>query len=167
MLAASAASRTAFLTDLALDPPNATSDLAGPPLLDEDYLVLSTIHSAKGGEWDAVRIIHASDGMIPSDMATGDASTIEEERRLLYVAMTRARDVLEVYFPLRYYHRPRGQGDAHGYAQLTRFLPAAVRQLFDESVVADDPDPDASLALRDGGEAQSVDALLHHLWSDG
>ena len=167
VLAAAAGSRTSFLTDLALDPPSATSDLAGPPLLDEDYLVLSTIHSAKGGEWDAVRIIHAADGMIPSDMATGDAATVEEERRLLYVAMTRARDVLEVYFPLRYYRRPRGQGDAHGYAQLTRFLPPAVRELFDESVVGDDPDADAASALRDAGGATSVDALLHHLWSDG
>lgn len=167
VLATSAGSRTSFLTDLALDPPNATSDLAGPPLLDEDYLVLSTIHSAKGGEWDAVRIIHASDGMIPSDMATGDAATIEEERRLLYVAMTRARDVLEVYFPLRYYRRPRGQSDAHGYAQLTRFLPDAVRHMFDERVVGDDSDVDVSLALTDDAGAQSVDALLSHLWSDG
>jgi DNA helicase II / ATP-dependent DNA helicase PcrA len=167
VLATSAGSRTAFLTDLALDPPSATSDLAGPPLLDEDYLILSTIHSAKGGEWDAVRIIHASDGMIPSDMATGDAATIEEERRLLYVAMTRARDVLEVYFPLRYYRRPRGKSDSHGYAQLTRFLPDGVRHLFDESVVGGGPDVDASLKLGDGVDAHSVEALLHHLWADG
>jgi DNA helicase-2/ATP-dependent DNA helicase PcrA len=166
VLATSAASRTSFLTDLALDPPSATSDLAGPPLLDEDYLILSTIHSAKGGEWDAVRIIHAADGMIPSDMATGDAATIEEERRLLYVAMTRARDVLEVYFPLRYYRRPRGHGDAHGYAQLTRFLPDGVRQLFDERSVAGDAD-DVAPQGDARAAAPSVDALLEQLWSDG
>src|SRR5439155_566257 len=105
----------------------------GPPLLDEDYLILSTIHSAKGLEWDVVHVIHAADGMIPSDMATGNAQEIEEERRLLYVAMTRARDALHLYFPLRYYHRPRGLEDGHSYAQLSRFLTPEVRSLFDES----------------------------------
>ena len=164
VLAAASQSRTAFLTDIALDPPGATSDLAGPPLLDEDYLILSTIHSAKGGEWDAVRIIHAADGMIPSDMATGDAASIEEERRLLYVAMTRARDVLEVYFPLRYHRRPRGVGDEHAYSQLTRFIPDGVRRFFDESVTSED--------LRSGGIAEggsggtaSVDEALRELWA--
>ena len=88
-----------FLAELTLDPPSSTGDLAGPPLLDEDWLVLSTIHSAKGLEWDVVHVIHAADGMIPSDMATGDDDEIEEERRLLYVALTRARDALHVYRP--------------------------------------------------------------------
>src|SRR5205823_15009047 len=124
-------SRGRFLSDLALDPPTSTSDLAGPPLLDEDYLILSTVHSAKGGEWDVVHVIHAADGMIPSDMATTDAESIEEERRLFYVALTRARDMLYVYFPLRFYRRPRGLDDAHHYAQVTRFLPEEVRSLFD------------------------------------
>ena len=164
-LASSARSRASFLSDLALDPPNATSDLAGPPLLDEDYLILSTIHSAKGGEWDAVRIIHASDGMIPSDMATGDASAVEEERRLLYVAMTRARDVLEVYFPLRYHRRPRGSSDTHAYAQLTRFLPDDVRQLFDARSVSEDGSHADASQLRAAGGRQSVDAFLDGLWS--
>lgn len=100
--------RGRFLSELALDPPSATSDLAGPPLLDEDYLILSTVHSAKGGEWDVVHVIHAADGMIPSDMSTGNDEEIEEERRLFYVALTRARDNLYVYFPLRFYRRPRG-----------------------------------------------------------
>ena len=165
VLAATAGSRSSFLTDLALDPPNATSDLAGPPLLDEDYLILSTIHSAKGGEWDAVYILHAADGMIPSDMATGDAATVEEERRLLYVAMTRARDSLEMYFPLRYYRRPRGSGDSHGYAQLTRFLPAEVRSLFDERGAGSAySDTDATtLAVADSAST-TVDAFLRSLW---
>src|SRR5262249_34693414 len=91
LLAQQASSRTAFLADLTLDPPASTGDLAGSPLLDEDYLVLSTIHSAKGCEWDVVYLIHAADGVLPSDMAEGEAE-LEEERRLLYVAMTRARD---------------------------------------------------------------------------
>ncbi len=123
-------SRARFIADLTLDPPRATSDLAQPPFLEEDYLVLSTIHSAKGCEWDAVHIIHAADGMIPSDMAVGDEAGVDEERRLFYVAMTRAKDMLYVYSPLRYYHRRFGLGDAHNLAQLTRFLPLGVRDLF-------------------------------------
>jgi DNA helicase-2/ATP-dependent DNA helicase PcrA len=124
-------SRSNFITDLTIDPPNATSDLAQPPFLEEDYLVLSTMHSAKGCEWDVVHILHAADGMIPSDMAVTDKSGVEEERRLLYVAMTRARDRLYVYFPLRYY-RARRRGDAHTYAQLSRYLTKDVVALFEQ-----------------------------------
>ena len=122
-------SRSDMLAELALDPPGSTQDLAGTPLLDEDYLILSTIHSAKGCEWDVVYVIHAADGNIPSDMATGDAEQVEEERRLFYVALTRARDFLEVCFPLRYYYRRRS--DRHSYAQLTRFLPAEILDRFE------------------------------------
>ncbi|MCM8596487.1 MAG: ATP-dependent helicase [Candidatus Accumulibacter sp.] len=116
-----------FLTELTLDPPEATSDEAGPPLLDDDYLVLSTIHSAKGQEWTAVTILNAVDGCIPSDMATGSTAGIEEERRLLYVAMTRARDELDLIVPQRFYtgHQP-GLGDRHVYASRTRFIPHAL-----------------------------------------
>ena len=163
-LAAQSPSRSAFLSDITLDPPSSTADLAGPPLLDEDYVILSTIHSAKGGEWDVVRIIHAADGMIPSDMATGDAATIEEERRLLYVAMTRARDRMEIYFPLRYYRRPRGRDDAHGYAQPTRFIPEDIRRHFDSIAPASraaSEDADGR-GVRSGHVA--VDAELQKLW---
>jgi ATP-dependent DNA helicase UvrD/PcrA len=128
--AALAADRAQFLTDLVLDPPSYTQDVAGPPLLDEDYLVLSTIHSAKGLEFDVVYVIHAADGNIPSDMATGSAAEIEEERRLFYVACTRARDHLYVSHPLRYYTQPWARSDAHGYAQRTRFITPAVLQHF-------------------------------------
>jgi len=163
-LAAQSPSRSAFLSDITLDPPGSTADLAGPPLVDEDYLILSTIHSAKGGEWDVVRIIHAADGMIPSDMATGDAATVEEERRLLYVAMTRARDRMEIYFPLRYYRRPRGRDDAHGYAQLTRFIPEDIRRHFDSIA----PTSRAASEDADGRGVRSghvaVDAELQKLW---
>ena len=86
--------RERFITELTLDPPHATSDLAGQPLLDEDYLVLSTIHSAKGMEWDNVFVLNVVDGSFPNEFATGKAELIEEERRLLYVAMTRARNEL-------------------------------------------------------------------------
>lgn len=115
-------SRANFISDLTLDPPDSTADLAGPPHRDEDWLVLSTMHSAKGCEWKVVYVIHAADGMIPSDMATEDEESIEEERRLFYVALTRARDWLYVLFPLRYYYKRFALGDGHAYAQLTRFL---------------------------------------------
>ncbi|MCX6013345.1 MAG: ATP-dependent helicase, partial [Chloroflexi bacterium] len=108
-------SRRDFLTELALDPPVSTGDLAGPPSKDEDWLILSTIHSAKGLEWDVVYLIHAADGNLPSDMATGSKDQIDEELRLAYVAMTRARDFLYVLWPLRYYSKTFS--DKHVYAQ--------------------------------------------------
>jgi DNA helicase II / ATP-dependent DNA helicase PcrA len=86
-----------------MDPPQATSAEAGPPHLDEDFLVLSTIHSAKGQEWDVVFVLNVTDGCIPSDMAVGTREQIEEERRLLYVAMTRARQHLHLVQPLRFF----------------------------------------------------------------
>ncbi len=129
--------RGTMLTQMALDPPDTTEDLAGPPLRDEDYLILSTIHSAKGLEWDAVYVIHASDGNIPSDMATGSEEEIEEELRLFYVALTRARSQLTVCCPLRYYHASRGGfSDRHAYAQLSRFLTPDVKSLFACSAAA-------------------------------
>jgi DNA helicase-2/ATP-dependent DNA helicase PcrA len=127
-----APSRAALLADLTLDPPASTSDLAGPGALDEDWLVLSTVHSAKGGEWRVVHVIHASDGLFPADLAAGSAASLEEERRLFYVAATRARDVLEVNATLRYYLRPKTFADAHGYGQLSRFLSPSVRTHMDE-----------------------------------
>jgi DNA helicase-2/ATP-dependent DNA helicase PcrA len=129
-LAARFDDRLTLLADMALDPPAWAEDLAGPPLLDEDFLILSTMHSAKGLEWDAVYVIHAADGNIPSDMATGSVEEIEEERRLFYVACTRARDWLFVCFPLRYYKAPWNHTDAHGYAQLTRFIAEGCRDVF-------------------------------------
>ncbi|MDB5812353.1 MAG: ATP-dependent helicase [Betaproteobacteria bacterium] len=116
-------SRVAFLTDLALDPPEAAGAEAGPPLKDEDWLILSTIHSAKGQEWRAVYVLNVVDGCIPSDLATDTSAEIEEERRLLYVAMTRARDDLVLMQPLRYYVRGQRAGsDRHIYAPRSRFI---------------------------------------------
>ncbi len=125
-------SRERFLTELTLDPPDATSDRAGDPLLDEDYLILSTIHSAKGQEWKSVHILNAVDGCLPSDLAAGTSAEIEEERRLLYVAMTRARDHLHVIVPQRFYvHGQRSNGDRHMYASRTRFIPAKLLDHFE------------------------------------
>lgn len=125
-------SRERFLTELTLDPPDATSDQAGVPLLDEDYLILSTIHSAKGQEWRAVFILNVVDGCIPSDLGTGTTEELEEERRLLYVAMTRARDHLALVTPQRFFtHGQNPQGDRHVYAARTRFIPAMLLQFFE------------------------------------
>ena len=146
LVAGAAASLARFLVDLTLDPPAATGDFAGPPSRDEDVLTVSTIHSAKGAEWDVVHLIHLADGNVPSDMATGDAEAIEEERRLLYVAMTRARDHLYAYAPLRWHHRPRGRDDAHGYGQLTRFFTPAVLARLDHDRPPPPPPGDGPMA---------------------
>mgnify|MGYP000306632378 CR=1 FL=1 len=121
--------RQRLLVDLALDPPTAAQEPASRPHLDDEYLVLSTIHSAKGLEWDTVLIIHAADGNIPADMATRSQEDVEEERRLFYVALTRAQNQLHVCCPLRYHFR--SNADQHSYGQRTRFLPDNVLKLFD------------------------------------
>ncbi len=158
-------SRARFVTDLTLDPPSATSDLAQPPHLDDDYLVLSTIHSAKGCEWTAVHIIHVADGMIPSDMAVRDEAGIDEERRLLYVAMTRAKDDLYVYFPLRYYHHRFGGHDAHGYAQISRYLSRTVRANFEERTPGVNGDSAEEPASCEPAGVEALRTRLNKLWS--
>ncbi|MET0349553.1 MAG: ATP-dependent helicase, partial [Rhizobacter sp.] len=125
--------RERFLTELTLDPPNASSDESGVPSLDEDYLILSTIHSAKGQEWQSVHVLNVVDGCMPSDMSTGTSEQIEEERRLLYVAMTRARQHLALLTPQRYYVRQQHRaGDAHVYATPSRFIPGRVARMFEQ-----------------------------------
>jgi DNA helicase II / ATP-dependent DNA helicase PcrA len=124
--------RERFLTELTLDPPTASSGEAGVPLLDEDYLILSTIHSAKGQEWNSVFVLNCVDGCMPSDLATKTTSEIEEERRLLYVAMTRAKDHLHLIVPQRFYaHQQRNNGDRHMYALRSRFIPDAITDRFE------------------------------------
>jgi DNA helicase-2/ATP-dependent DNA helicase PcrA len=131
-IAAGYPSRARFLTDLTLDPPDATSDQAGVPLLDEDYLILSTIHSAKGQEWTAVFVLNVVDGCMPSDLGTGTTAEIEEERRLLYVAMTRAKDRLHLITPHRFFtHGQPSLGDRHVYSSRSRFIPASLLPLFE------------------------------------
>ena len=145
-LATGYASRERFLTELTLDPPQSSSDESGVPHRDEDYLILSTIHSAKGQEWNAVHILNVVDGCMPADMATGSAAEIEEERRLLYVAMTRAKDELSLWVPQRFHvTQQRAWGDRHMYALRSRFLPDAVLGHFD-SIEACAPAPPAAPA---------------------
>jgi DNA helicase-2/ATP-dependent DNA helicase PcrA len=157
--------RTGLLTELVLDAPQSTSDLAGPPGLDDDWLTLSTVHSAKGGEWDVVHVIHAADGCFPSDMACGSVEDIEEERRLLYVACTRARNTLEASWPLRFHHNRRHATDAHSWAQLSRHLRAAGPHMAVEQTAASQVDVGASDAPMQGPATSAVDTLLADLWS--
>jgi DNA helicase-2/ATP-dependent DNA helicase PcrA len=128
-----------FVAELVLDPPQSSADLAQPPHLDEDYLTLSTIHSAKGLEWDAVHVLAVYDGNFPACLSAGSREEIDEERRLLYVGMTRARRALTVYVPVRYHHRPHGRDDAHGYGKPSRFLTPEVLACCDVKRLPDDP----------------------------
>jgi ATP-dependent DNA helicase UvrD/PcrA len=131
-IAAGYTSRERFLTELTLDPPDATSDQAGVATRDEDYLILSTIHSAKGQEWKSVFVLNVVDGCIPSDLGTGTTAELEEERRLLYVAMTRAKDDLHLIVPQRFFaYQQAANGDRHAYASRTRFLPDEILPLFE------------------------------------
>ena len=163
-LADAAASRPSLhdaLVELALDPPLSTSDLAGPPSLDEDYLTISTIHSAKGLEWPVVHLAHLVDGAVPSDLALTTPAGLAEEQRLFYVAVTRAKDQLYLYAPLRMHHRRTGRDDRHSYGQLTRFLhPEALAAC--QTVEAAPP---ASVVPAIGPLAVRVDAALDALWS--
>ncbi|HEX2236219.1 MAG TPA: ATP-dependent helicase [Actinomycetota bacterium] len=161
-IAAGYPTRARFLAELTLDPPTSTADLAGRPTLDEDHLNLSTIHSAKGCEWEVVHVIHAADGMIPSDMALTDEDGLDEELRLFYVALTRARRALHVYFPLRLYLRPHGSDDGHGLAQLTRFLPSSVQECFERTSAGSAADDDAASPAQG---ASTVQAFLEELWA--
>lgn len=159
-LAPTFTSRSQMLTDLALDPPSGTQDLAGPPMMEEDFLILSTIHSAKGCEWDVVYVIHAADGNIPSDMATGTSEEIEEERRLFYVALTRAKDFLEVCFPLRWYAKKWSTGDRHSYAQLTRFLPESVLNTFERVSLEAKPQVSVKVSATTGSDIKKKIASM-------
>ena len=126
--------RERFLTELTLDPPTVTSDQSGSASRDEDYVVLSTIHSAKGQEWDIVYVLNVADGNFPSEYATGKPEMIEEERRLLYVAMTRARNELYLCAPLKYSVTQQAkEGDAHVYGAKSRFMSDKVLACFDKT----------------------------------
>jgi DNA helicase-2/ATP-dependent DNA helicase PcrA len=162
-LAQQFATRDQFLAELALDPPAVTGDLSGTPFLDEDYLVLSTVHSAKGQEWDAVYILNVADGNFPSEFSTSHPEQIEEERRLLYVAMTRAKNDLHLIAPLKYYvtNQPR-HGDRHVYGARSRFLTKSVMARLDPITwpgIGDGPGTPAS-----GHARVNVAGKLRGMW---
>ncbi|CAN5530335.1 ATP-dependent helicase [soil metagenome] len=156
-------SRERFLTELTLDPPDATSDQAGVPLLDEDYLILSTIHSAKGQEWKSVYVLNVVDGCMPSDLGTGSSAELEEERRLLYVAMTRAKDDLAIMVPQRFFtHGQNPQGDRHVYAARTRFIPDRLLHLFERTSWPQAPAASARTAA--DGVRVDIGARMRGMW---
>ncbi len=133
-LAGSHGTRERFLTELTLDPPSATGDQSGTASKDEDYVILSTIHSAKGQEWDFVYVLNVADGNFPSEFSTGKPEMVEEERRLLYVAMTRARNELHLCAPLKYQITQQAkEGDAHVYGAKSRFMTDKVLECFERS----------------------------------
>lgn len=153
VMAAQFANCSEFVTELTLEPPQASGDLSGPPLLDEDYLILSTIHSAKGQEWDNVHVLNVADGNFPSEFATGKPELIEEERRLLYVAMTRARDELHLIRPLKYYVTQQARmGAAHVYGAESRFMTDQVRGTLDVTTW-----PERPLGVADAAPGVRVD----------
>jgi DNA helicase-2/ATP-dependent DNA helicase PcrA len=162
-IAGSYATRGSFLTELTLDPPQATSAEAGSPHLDEDYLVLSTIHSAKGQEWDVVFVLNVTDGCIPSDMAVGSREQIEEERRLLYVAMTRAREHLHLLQPFRYFRSYQHRlGDGHVLATRSRFIADGILDLFERRAHSRAGD---NSALRSEAQVRvNVAARMREMW---
>ena len=157
-------SREKFLTELTLDPPDATSGRAGAPTLDEEYTILSTIHSAKGQEWKTVRILNVVDGCIPSDMATRTPEEIEEERRLLYVAMTRAKNDLDLIVPQRFYtHNQSRTGDRHVYASVSRFIPDTIYPAFDRRAWREAGDNATPSAIR-SGRVVDVTSSVKRMW---
>jgi len=159
-------SRERFLTELTLDPPNATSDLAGQPVLDEDFLTLSTIHSAKGMEWDSVYVLNVVDGSFPSEFSTGKAELIEEERRLLYVALTRAQNELVLVAPLKFHLTSQSRhGDAHVYGGRSRFLTEKVLQKLEATTFQSARMGDAlSTGSTDDTGTLDVGARLKEMW---
>ncbi len=158
------ATREQFLSEMALDPPQASGDLAGNPYLDEDYLVLSTVHSAKGQEWDSVHILNVADGNFPSEFSTGRADLIEEERRLLYVAMTRAKNELHLIAPLKYYiTQQQRKGDRHVYGAKSRFLTQSVMAKLQNVVW---PDAKSEPVVQTPGAARiDVAGRLRGMWT--
>ena len=137
-LAKGYASCERFLAELSLDPPDATDGTN--PASAEDYVVLSTIHSAKGREWSIVRVLSAVEGILPSRLATSVAQ-IEEDRRLLYVAMSRAKDQLQVYVPRRLFlaYHAGGPGQHHVGLKRSRFLPSSIFPFFEHRNFAKRP----------------------------
>jgi DNA helicase-2/ATP-dependent DNA helicase PcrA len=154
----------AFVVELALDPPRSTGADAVPPSVDEDWLVLSTVHSAKGLEWNAVHLLHVTEGSFPSDMGVSTPDGLDEERRLFHVALTRARDTLHLYAPLRYHHHPRARDDRHSWAQRSRFLDEAALACCDRTGVEPEIEPAPALGPSGSAPARTVAAELDALW---
>ena len=156
--------RERFLTELTLDPPSAAGDLSGDPLLDEDYLILSTVHSAKGQEWESVFVLNVTDGNFPSEFATGKPELIEEERRLLYVAMTRAKQSLSLIAPLRFHvTQQRRDGDRHVYGARSRFMTDALLATMDQRFAGRPENQSGTFRVRSNRQID-VASRMREMW---
>jgi len=165
LIAGQSSSRERFITELTLDPPQATGDEAGPPLQDEDYLILSTVHSAKGQEWDSVFVLNVNDGSFPNEFATGKPELVEEERRLLYVGMTRAQNDLLLVAPLKFHltHQQRN-GDAHVYGGRSRFLTDKVLKALEPRTFQGSTMGDTALSGGSDDTSLDIGARLKEMW---
>jgi DNA helicase II / ATP-dependent DNA helicase PcrA len=147
-IAAGYPDRATFLSALALEPPQATQDLATGSHEENDCLILSTAHSAKGKEWDAVFVIWAVDGWFPSARCLNSEEETEEERRLMYVALTRARNHLSVSYPLNAYSSRRGSD--YSLDQLCRFIDRGVRDNMERVAVGGGAPTEAAMPAAPG-----------------
>jgi DNA helicase II / ATP-dependent DNA helicase PcrA len=166
-LSTQTASRERFLTELTLDPPLVTGDQSAAASKDEDYVILSTIHSAKGQEWDIVYILNVADGNFPSEFSAGKPEMVEEERRLLYVAMTRARNELHLCAPLRYSVTQQAKGgDAHVYGAKSRFMTDKVLACFERTTFRSLHSAESLREDERTGSAATVDVVsqLKEMW---
>jgi DNA helicase-2/ATP-dependent DNA helicase PcrA len=164
-IAAGYRSRERFLTELTLDSPDATSGRARATLLDEDYTILSTIHSAKGGEWKIVRVLNVVDGCIPLAKATRTSDEIEEERRLLHVAMTRAKDELDLIVPQRLFmYQQNGHESGHVYASISRFIPKSIHHAFEPKHWSERPNDSISGRSRSISGKIDVASSVERMW---
>ena len=156
-------SRERFLTELTLDPPSLTSDQSTSASKDEDYVILSTIHSAKGQEWDFVYVLNVADGNFPSEFSAGKPEMVEEERRLLYVAMTRARNELHLCAPLKYMVTAQAKdGDGHVYGAKSRFMTDKVLSFFEQTAFRSQHGVESLQA--DNTATVNVAAQLKEMW---
>ena len=164
-IAAGYVSRERFLTELTLDPPDATNGHSRAGSRDEEHTVLSTIHSAKGGEWKVVRVLNVVEGCIPSNLATKTAAEIEEERRLLHVAMTRAKDELDLIAPQRLFTYQRGDDDKpHVYAALSRFIPKSIHDAFELQHWHERPSRSTAGEFQSHVRKVNVAASIERMW---
>jgi DNA helicase II / ATP-dependent DNA helicase PcrA len=127
--------------------------------------VLSTVHSAKGMEWDTVYVLNVVDGSFPSEFSTGKGELIDEERRLLYVAMTRARNELHMCAPLKFplTSQPKN-GDAHVYGARSRFVTDKLLKCFEQITFQGTQQTEVMKILETRVDKIDVAAKLKDMW---